>query len=120
VIGRTAVRPSAQEAQHDDSSDSGSFGRFDDCPSAVDVHFLVGLFPEFSIDACTVSDDIAALERFGESVNIIDVDSRAARERGDIRRIEAVGQMATDEASPTGDRDLHLPVPLKSEYISRS
>jgi hypothetical protein len=57
-----------------------------------------------------VHDDIAAGERPGQRVNVLDIDARAARDHDDIRWVEPSGQMTAHKSGSAGDCNAHCSV----------
>ena len=68
------------------------------------MHPLVGLVADLPVDARAVRDDLAALERSRERVDIARVDAGATRDDDGCLGPEPFGHMASDESGAAGDR----------------
>ena len=124
VVGRPASRASPQEAQVHDLAHTRRACRTHDRRGATDVHPFVRLRSELAVYPREVRDRFAPRERSTERVGVIGRrrdKCRTAPEDGGVAFVDAAGdhddlvpirkqrahKVATHEAGPTRDRDLH-------------
>jgi len=111
VVGRGAVRASAQETQNHDALHAGRACGFDDGLRGFDVDGFIGLVTELPVDPGAMDDRLASGHRLGEAVDA-GVESMPGPTRQDHRLVtvhgEPVREMPPDEPGATGDDDPHV------------
>src|SRR6478735_1392805 len=107
VVGGAAVRPSPQEADHDDASDSRPARSLHDRPRAVDVDALKALVADLPVDPGAVGDDLAAGERLCQRIHVVDVDTGPARDQDRLVGVQPLREVTSDEPGTACDGYSH-------------
>jgi len=105
VVAGAAVGTGAEEAHHDEASDTGAAGGFDDGGRPLHVHAAEGLVADLPVDPGAVGHGVAPDERCGQRIDVRDVRAGASGDHHGL--LQAIGEGATDESTASGDGDLH-------------